>query len=294
AGARHHDTDPRLVERTRQWLLSRRAPDGSWGGDGGHFAASAYATTAYVAWAVFGDEASHKDTGPTLDFLLSERPEAIRDPYVLALTCNALPALDRKGDSAAPYLNRLESLRKSDGKRAWWEMDERGQTLFYGAGRSGSVETTALAVLALIEAKRSPNLTSAALSWLVAQKDPRGTWHSTQATVLALKALLAGTRQNDGERERLVRVRLGNFRRDLRIPADQAEVVQQVDLSEQLRPGEQTVRLDEPTDTESAYQVAFRYHVPTATAPEKKGLSVAVDYDRKQVPVGETLKATVT
>ena len=28
---------------------------------------------------------------------------------------------------------------------------------------------------------------------LVAQKDPHGTWHSTQATVLALRALLGGT-----------------------------------------------------------------------------------------------------
>ncbi|MBI1916994.1 MAG: hypothetical protein HYS12_19980 [Planctomycetes bacterium] len=292
--AKVHDLDTRLVERTRQWLLSRRAPDGSWGGAGGHFVGSAYATTAYVAWSVFADEASRDEAGRTLDFLLSERPEAIRDPYVLALTCNALLALDRKGDSAAPYLNRLESLRKSDGKRVWWELDERGQTLFYGAGPSGSVETTALAVLALVEAKRSPTLTSAALSWLVAQKDPRGTWHSTQATVLALKALLAGTRQNAGERERLVRVRFGNFRRDLRIPADQAEVVQQVDLSGHLRPGEQTVRLDEPTETESAYQVTFRYHIPTTTAPEKKGLSVAMEYDRKQTTVGETIKATAT
>src|SRR5262249_27979542 len=123
---------------------------------------------------------------------------------------------------------------------------------------------------------------------------PRGTWHSTQATVLALKALLAGTRVNAGERDRLVRVRLGNFRRALRIPADEAEVVQQIELSEHLKPGEQTVRIDEPTDTGPAYQVTFRYHVPTVAAPEKKGLTIAVDYDRTQVGVGETLKAKAT
>src|SRR5262249_2270162 len=90
--AKVHDIDTRPVERTRQWLLSRRAPNGSWGGgnrEDRHFAASAYATTAYVAWSVFGDEASHKEASPTLDFLLSEWAESIRDPYVLALTCNA-------------------------------------------------------------------------------------------------------------------------------------------------------------------------------------------------------------
>src|SRR5262249_58982458 len=90
---------------------------------------------------------------------------------------------------------------------------------------------------------------------------------------------------------RLVRVHLGNFSRDLRILADQAEVVQQLDLSEHLRPGEQTVRLDEPTDTESTYQVTFRYHVPTAAEVMKTGLSIAVEYDRTQVAVAELAKA---
>src|SRR5262249_25291601 len=183
---------------------------------------SGYGTTAYVAWAVFGDEPSG-DSGPTREYLLSVRPEEVGDVYDLALACNALLALDPTGELAGPYLRRLERLQKGAGKVVWWEQGEKGRTIFYGSGRCGDVETTALAVLALVRAGRSPGTVNAALSWLVAQKDPRGTWYSTQATVLALKALVAATRQQAAERERLVRIKFGNgFPRDPRIPAGQS------------------------------------------------------------------------
>src|SRR5437588_8907854 len=53
--ARVHDVDPALIARTREWLLGRRRPDGSWEAD--HRlprGENALGTTAYVALAVFG------------------------------------------------------------------------------------------------------------------------------------------------------------------------------------------------------------------------------------------------
>ncbi len=231
----------------------------------------------------------------TLGYLLTAKPEDIRDPYVLALTCNALLTLDPRGNTATPYLKRLESLKKGAGKLAWFSQEPGAQTIFYGSGPSGRIETTALAVLALVEAGRSPELTRAALSWLVTQKDGRGTWHSTQATVLALKALLAGSNTGlGGDRERLVRITLGDrLTRELKVAADQAEVVQQIDLTPYLRPGTQTLRLAEPTETEPVYQVTFRYHVPRAKEP-KGELAVVVAYDRTKVAVGDTIQAKAT
>src|SRR5690606_6996318 len=130
---------------------------------------------------------------------------AIEDSNVLALVCNALLAADPKGDSTRSYLDRLESLKHSspDGKRVWWEQGPTGRTMLYGSGRAGSVETTALASLALLSAGRSPVTVRGALTWLADQRDSFGTWHTTQATVLALKALIAGTgKPLGGERER--------------------------------------------------------------------------------------------
>src|SRR5262249_27769261 len=152
---------------------------------------------------------------------------AIKDPYTLALVCNALYAM-KAGDAAlSPYLARLEALKRTsdDGKQTWWEQGESQYTTFYGQGRSGAVETTAMATLALIESKQFPASTRGALTWIAGQKDANGTWHSTQATVLALKALLAGTGANlGGDKERRIDVVVGQTKLpQIVITADQSD-----------------------------------------------------------------------
>ena len=195
--AKVHEVDPRLLARTRKWLLEQRNDDGSWSPDGQrmhHDPAQSreanLAPTAYIAWAVFGN--SRAQSSASLNYLLSHRPESIRSPYLLALMCNALVSIDDNGGSADAYLPRLRSLAKRSGndKRVWWQDQNSRRTMFYGGGRSRDVETTALAALALMKSGRSSSLTRGALSWLIEQKDAHGTWHSTHATVLALKALV--------------------------------------------------------------------------------------------------------
>src|SRR5581483_6178006 len=171
---------------------------------GGHLAgvrdqeSARLATTAYVAWSLFaGQQIGAIDAMVTLNWMFAHKPTDIKDPHTLALVCNAVLAVDPKADlrELQAYLDRLAELakRSDDGKLVHWEQDAGQRTMFYGSGVSGQVETTALAALALLQAKRHPELTRGALAWLVANKDPNGTWHSTQATVLALKAILQGT-----------------------------------------------------------------------------------------------------
>jgi uncharacterized protein YfaS (alpha-2-macroglobulin family) len=304
--AKVHDVDPRLLERTRAWLLSKRNADGSWSSEQGMLHEDAaraeaglarLATTAYVAWAVFADGKAGNYSRVTLDYLLARPPAEIKDPHVLALVCNALLAIDPKGKEAGPYLAQLAQMaeREEGGKRAFWKQPAGARTTFYGAGQSGQVETTALAVLALLKAGREPGLARAALGWIVSRKDPNGTWHSTQATVLALKALLAGTGKALGQGTRTIKVRLGDsFAKELVIPADQAEVMKQVDLSPHLGAGRHTLTLRETSSTGAGYQVTFRYHVPEKKEEGKKGpLTIAVRYDRTRLKVDETVGVEV-
>ena len=149
------------------------------------------------------------------------------------------------------------------------------RTLFFGAGESRRIETTALAVLALLNAGRSPESVRGALAWLVAQKDGRGTWGSTQATVLALKALLAGTgKPLGGDKPRRIAILLdGEIVQELAIPADQADVLRQVDLSDRVAtaPGTHRLTIEDRSGTDSGYQVVFRYHEPdTVDRPDAK------------------------
>jgi hypothetical protein len=323
--ARVHDVDPKVIQRTRAWLLAEQDADGSWAPEGHRLHEDPtgrredlqrLSTTAYIAWSVFAgreDERSPlppgegprdvvpgvRAAGAAYDYLLRHEPAASDDPYVLALVANALLAI-RPGDPhARPCLERLEaaSRRSADGKLAWWEAGADRRTTFYGAGASGNIETTALATLAMIEGRTSPATIRAALAWLVEQKDPQGTWHSTQATVLALKALLAGTDRPLGEdRRRQIEITVdGQAVETLVIPADQGEVMRQVDLSARVARGSHRLEMADRTGTATGYQATLAYYVPGEHRPQgAEPLSIELVYDKTTLVVDDRVRAKAT
>src|SRR5262249_6177146 len=156
---------------------------------------------------------------------------------------------------------------------------------------------TALAALALLRDGRHPNSVRLALAWLAAHKDAHGTWPTTQATVLALKALLAGTDASlGGDKERRFVIRFGDdFTKELVVPADQADVLQMLDLSKHLTAEPRRLTITETSGTKSAYQVAFRYHEPaTLDRPEDRPLRIAMKFSAETAAVGDTITATAT
>ncbi len=327
--ARVHDVDPKLIERTRTWLLSQQADDGSWAPEGHRFyhedptgAEKTFSglvpqptspgrssrVKAPLALRERGRGRGRK-TPPRLwgegpgvrayDYLLRHEPAAIDEPYILAQVVNALLAI-RPGDHRVqPYLERLEAISRhsANGKLAWWDTGVDNRTTFYGAGLSGNIETTALATLAMIEGRGNPATIRASLAWLVEQKDVHGTWHSTQATVLALKALLAGTDRPLGEaRPRQIDVAVdGKTVQTLVIPADQGAVVQQVDLSAQVTRGSHQLVITDRTGTATGYQATLAYHVPGADRSHgAEPLSIQLVYDKTMLVVDDRVKATAT
>ncbi|TVS14396.1 MAG: hypothetical protein EA424_19565, partial [Planctomycetaceae bacterium] len=312
--AKVHDVDPQVIQRTRDWLLAQQRTDGSWPSEAGMLndglAGSVYrggtpdlAATAYIAWAVFQDQPKNAQAVATLNYLLSHPPESIPGPYLLALTMNAIVAIDPSESRLEAYAAHLDSMKQvsDDGKLTWWEQAAGQRTTFYGAGRAGDIEATALAAMALLKTHQAPATARAALTWLVEQKDARGTWHSTQATVLALRVLLAGATAplGDDQPRRIDIVLGGESVRELVIPADQAEVLQMVDLSDLLSPGNRyELQLIDHSQAAVGYQVAFHYHVPelpSEEAPsEQPRLSVDVVYDRQRLEVDQTVSAVAT
>jgi hypothetical protein len=296
--AQVHDVDSKLIERTRKWLLDQRKADGSWPAKEGDDDLTRYTTTAYLAWSVFGGQPLSAEAKATRTFLLSRKAETISDPYLLALVSNALLGIEPTGDAVRPYLERLRGLRhfSKDRNLVWWEQPQDKSTLFYGSGRSGAIETTALAVVALTKGKQHPGDVRLALAWLAGQKDSAGTWHSTQATVLTLKALLAGSnRPLGGDGERCIEIAWGKGgKQEIVIPADQAEVMKQLDLTAQLVSGTQTLKLTERSATAAGYQLVFRYHVPETKQEKKEALSISLAYDKTTLKVDETVQVTAT
>ena len=90
----------------------------------------------------------------------------------------------------APAMQLLLDARTEKDEQAWWTAEETG---VYGDGASASVETTGLAAQALLKWGEASATARKALNYIASKKDAGGTWGTTQATIMALRALLLST-----------------------------------------------------------------------------------------------------
>src|SRR5262249_2531058 len=98
-----------------------------------------------------------------------------------------------------------------------------------------------------------------------------------------------------GDQERRFELTLGKeVKREIVIPANQADVMKQIDLSPFLSQGQQELTLTEHTQTGAGFQVAFRYHVPGANPEKAEPLTINLAYDRDELEVGGTVGGTAT
>jgi len=309
--AKVYPVDETLVQRTARWLLSQQAADGSWGADrtytSEHWQIDAQVPgTAFVTWALI--EAGYKDTpevGRAIAYLrqaMAEPSQASEpaDAYGLALVANALVAYDSSHSTTQQTLEELYRSRVEENGVVHWQA---ALPSFMGSiGQSGSVETTALAATALMRGQLHPQAVSGALAYLIRTKDSYGTWGSTQATILALKALLLATQQaGQAQGTASVRVSLNQEQTQvITVDAATADVVLMVSFDHGLSPsGANRVQLDVAADQETnmMYQVATSYYVPWSrlppAPPEQEPMDIRVSYDRRTLAVNDTLTVTV-
>lgn len=304
--AKVYPVDPALIDRTQQWLMKQRRPDGSWSPESHSMESGPHAggsvdervvATAYIAWALAHGSPAHGSADrmamdPTRSFLLNVKASDVNDAYLLAMICNALLAIDNDPVAAQPYLDRLLKLKQvaSDGKSVWWTRSGDRRTAFHGGGKTAAIETTSLATLALIHSNHSPETVRRSLHWLVAQKDPDGGWHATQSTVLALKALLAGTTAAPEMKvcDFEVLINGDTFTR-IHVPADQAEVLQLIDLTKAIDAGDTRVSVRPVGETSTAYQLAWRYNL---LQPESPGSSMSIQttFPKERIAVGDRVQ----
>ncbi len=302
--ARVHPVDEAMLDRAARWLLGQQKSDGSWENDQGLVHESSWQNlgnerlpvTAYIVWAL--TEAGYEDEEGTqkgLDYVREFWQEA-QDPYVLALVANALAAADPKGSATQAALDRLAGMAVIEGNGAHWKSDI---ATFMGAtGQVGSIETTALAAYAFLRAEQHTDLANQALTYLIRQKDSYGTWHSTQATVLTLKALLLSVRKGGEGAEATVTVSLNGEEADpIQITQDNFDVVQLVSFTDRPVMGENRLRIQVKGKGNLMYQISTRYYLPwdkiPAPAPEESPMDIAVRYDRTELAVNDTLNVTV-
>jgi hypothetical protein len=201
--ARVRKVDRHLIARTRRWLVQRQQQDGSWAPDKQYYldgvvnnlTRDRLRITAYIAHALAYSGARGPALRRAVAYVLG-RWQQTTDPYTLALVASLLTRVPRIAGVAAARrqaLERLWSGRRVD--RHGISFTGPGATLTHGGGKAGDMETTALAALAMMRADHRPHELPKVIRAIVARKDRFGAWYSTQATILALRALLAQQRR---------------------------------------------------------------------------------------------------
>jgi hypothetical protein len=299
--AKVYPVDPAVIERTANWLLSQQQPDGTWSDQGysEHWQINAKTpTTAYIAWALI--EAGYADTpevGRAMSYI-REFASQEEDAYGLALVANALAAYDPRDSMTRAVVDRLYEMRVEEGDTVYWKTDVAS---FMGAtGQSGSLETTALAAIALMRTGAHPEAVSGALAYLIQGKDSWGTWSTTQATILSLKAMLLATQQGgQAEGPATIRVSLNKEQtQEITIDQTNADVVHLVTFDRGFSPsGANRVQIELEGGGNLMYQVATRYYLPWDQVPPEPEteelITIDVAYDRTALVVNDTVTVDV-
>jgi len=299
--AQVYQVDEALIERTAQWLLNQQQADGTWTDQGysEHWRIDSQApTTAYIAWALI--EAGYKDTPQVGQAITYIREFGLQeeDAYSLALVANALAAYDPDDSMTQAVLDRLYEMRVEEGDTVYWQA---GAASFMGAtGQSGSLETTALAAYAFMRANAHSDAVSGALAYLIQGKDSWGTWSTTQATILTLKALLLATEQaGEAEGPATISVSLNREQtQEIVIDETNADVVHLVTFDRGFSPsGANRVQIEVEGGGNLMYQVATRFYLPWDLVPmvEMMGelITIDVDYDRTALTVNDEVTVDV-
>jgi len=295
------DVDPQLIERTVEHLVRRQHPHGSWELDTpiGTWSglASSVPVTAFVTWALAerGEDQAAEPVRRGLAWL-SDRLDEVHEPYFLALIANAFVAAQPDHPIARGLLDRLAGMARGDERTAWWENGV--ETITYSTGPTAKIETTALVAYAFLRANRHVDLADRAIHYLIRNKDSFGTWHSTQATILSLRAMLAALRPQAAASRGTVTVILnGEPVSRIELTPENDDVVQQVDLGPRVRLGENVVELRAEGEIHALYQVTGRYYLPWPLVPRpqraEEPLRITVSYDKTELAAYDTITQSV-
>jgi uncharacterized protein YfaS (alpha-2-macroglobulin family) len=293
---RVHPIDENLIKRTRQWLLSKQLPEGKWEPDKeylhpeswGKIQNSALPVTGYITWALAESGARKSSLKRAISYLRKHIGET-NEPYILALCANAFLSA---GEEAKEVLARLVDLRKETEKHVWWETSL--STITHTRDKIAHLETTALAVYALLKAGEFPNLVSKALSFLISAKDSYGTWFSTQATVLALKALILSLEQKATQIEGEVAIKInGQEATRFKVTKETSDIMRLVDLKKWVKEGKNRIQIEFQGKGSTFYQIVAKYYLPWQKKPRPEALSIKIEYSRQELTIRDIISAKV-
>jgi hypothetical protein len=295
--SRVYDIDPEVIARTREWLIRQQQPDGSWKPDTqfinegatNRFNTDALRITAYIAWSL--ESAEYK--GPAIDkarHFIADHLDGKMDAYTLAVVANFAVEDSKDSDLAHRVLEMLRDAAVEKGDTISWTAAD---TSVYATGDSAAVETTGLAVQAFLKAGGYSDAVGKALAWITSKKNGDGNWGTTQATIMALRALVEASEESGSDAHGVVEVMLNGTKvENLEINRDNNDLLQQFALAPASAKGDNEVEIRFSGDGGMAYQISGQYFVPWKEADSAEPLAIAVKYDRTRLAQDQIVTST--
>lgn len=293
--------DENVIKRAAKWLADRQGSDGSWGEEMHLHAGNetlgkgSLRATAYITWALLH---SGYESGATTKALAHMRSKvgSEDDVYTQAMVVKALAVNDPSDTTINAVVQKIHDARIEDGDFVSWSTE--GATMVNSWGNNANIEATALVSLAFMEAGAYPGDVQGGLNYLIANKDDQGNWgYSTQATVLALKALLGSLSTGSPNTDATATVRVNGEEIATHTFNDfNGDVLWQVELNEHAVEGDNVVELEYAGLGNLMYQMTSTHYIPwTHVEPEVTGpLTIDVQYDKTTLSVDDTIHVQVT
>jgi hypothetical protein len=285
--------DGGMVERTARWLKTRRD------GKGGFLRndraldsfgqASPEVTDAYITWAlVEGGFAG--EFKPEVE-AQAKRAENTQDPYLLGLACNTLltaPGFKDQGKALAARLAKMQ------GKEGGWS--GANHSITRSGGESLEIETTSLALLALMKDGGYDPQVRAGIEWLNNHRGGFGQWGATQSTILSLKAMtryasLSRKTRNAGSVTVLVN---GKLWKEIAYAEGHQDALVVDGWEEVLQPGKNKVEIIHEAQEAMPFSAAVEYRSSTPASSPQATIDLETRLERPTASMGESVRLTAT
>jgi hypothetical protein len=294
-----YEVDPKLIARTQDWLAEQQQADGSWKPDTSfinegatnRYNSDVLRITAYIAWAL--ENTGYKEVAvEKAKKFIEQGLSAKLDNYTLAVVANFAVEFGKDREFTQQAMQLLLNARMEKEEQAWWNAEETG---VYSTGSSAAIETTGLAVQALLKWGQASETARKALSFIAAKKDATGAWGTTQATIVALRALLLASDANAADVHGAVEIVLnGKTVEMLQLNAENSDLLHQFVFKGIDAGALNSVELRFDGSGGLAYQVLGQYFLPWETKPAREELSIDVNYDRTKLATNDIATATAT
>ncbi|MCG8586717.1 MAG: hypothetical protein MI757_18600, partial [Pirellulales bacterium] len=249
-------------------------------------------TNAYICWAL--TESGQNNLKTEVEHVVKLARES-DDPYLIALAAASASNIEQK-DAAKGLLEKLAGLQQDDG-----HLKAADTSITRSGGQSLKAETTALAIMAWLKDKSFSAQANKGVEWLNSQRQGRGGFGSTQATILALRSLVAHAKANKrttsaGELTVLTSKDNGDPTEVTKyeFAAGHADTITTDNFSADLKPGDNELVLKLTGDNEMPYNVELVYRSEKPASDEDCPVRLTTSLAADTVAAGDTIGLSAT